>query len=136
MKSEALTPAKNLLHTHDTRCRKKKSERRLIIPVAPPLLNLPNHARALALLTHTVPSPKKHHQQKKLKSGERFVGCCNCSLKSKCSTLIYVCKNLGLSCSECRSSCCMNVDKVLPSTQIHETEPDNLSANKLKDPIS
>ena len=30
----------------------------------------------------------------------------------------------------------MNIDKVLPSTEIHDTEPDNLSANKLKDPIS
>ena len=59
VKSEALTPANNLLHTHDTRRRKKKSERRLVIPVASPFLNLPNHARALALRTHIVPSPTK-----------------------------------------------------------------------------
>ena len=136
VKSEASTPANNLLYTHDTRCRKKKCEIRLVIPVASPLLNLLNHARALALLTPTVPSPTKSSPTKKSKSGERFVGCCNCSLKSQCSTLRCACKKLGLSCSECRSSCCMNVDKVLPSIEIHDTEPDNLSANKLKDPIS
>ena len=70
VKSEALTPANNLLHTHDTRCRKKKSERRLIILVAPPLLNLPNHARALALLTPTVPSPTKSPPTKKNQKAE------------------------------------------------------------------
>ena len=94
VKSEALTPANNLLHTHDTRCRKKKSERRLVIPIASPLLNLPNHARALALLTPTVSSPTKSSPTKKSKSGECFVGCYNCSLKSKCSTLRCACKKL------------------------------------------
>ena len=85
VKSEALTPANNLQHTHDTRCRKQKSERRLTIK--PPPLKLPNHARALALLTPIVPSSTKSPTTKKSKSGERFVGCCSCSLQSKCSNM-------------------------------------------------
>ena len=68
VKSGALTPAHNLLHTHDTRCRKKKIEKIIIIPVAPPLLNLPNHDRALALLTPTVPSPTKSPPTKNRKA--------------------------------------------------------------------
>ena len=62
VKSETLTPANNLEYTHDTRCRKKKSERRLIIE--PPPLNLPSNSRALALLTPTVLSHINHYQQK------------------------------------------------------------------------
>ena len=65
VKSEALTPANNLQHTHDTRCRKQKSERRLTIE--PPPLKLPNHARALVILTPIVPSPTKSQPTKKIK---------------------------------------------------------------------
>ena len=68
VKSEALTPANNLQHTHDTICRKQKSERRLTIESLP--LKLPNHARTLALLTPIVPSPTKSPPTKKSKSGE------------------------------------------------------------------
>ena len=92
VKSEALTPANNLQHTHDTRCRKQKSERRLTIE--PPPFKLPNHARALALLTPRVPSPTKSPPTKKSKSGERFVGCYSCSLKSKCSNMRCACKKM------------------------------------------
>ena len=56
IKSEALTEAP-LDHSFDTRCRKKKSERRLAITSTP--LELTNHARVLTLLTN-VPSPSKH----------------------------------------------------------------------------
>ena len=62
VKGEALTAVNDLEHKHDTRCRKKKSERRLTIN-QPPLI-LPNHARVLALLSPTVPSPSKSLQQK------------------------------------------------------------------------
>ena len=62
VKGEALTAVNDLEHKHDTRCRKKKSERRLTIN-QPPLI-LSNHARALALLSPTVPSPSKSLQQK------------------------------------------------------------------------
>ena len=79
VKNEALTPANNLQQTHDTRCRKQKSERRLTIEHPP--LKLRNHARALALLTPIVPSPTKSPPTKKSKSGARFVGCCSCNLK-------------------------------------------------------
>ena len=62
VKSESLNPANNLQHTHDTRCRKKKSKRRLTIESSP--LKIPNHAKALSLLTPMVPSLQNHHQQK------------------------------------------------------------------------
>ena len=39
----------------------------------------------------------------------------------------------GLSWSECRSSCCTNVEKVLSSSETHDTESSDLSANKSKD---
>ena len=92
VRSEALTPTNNLQHTHNTRCRKQKSERRLTIE--PPPLKLPNHARALSLLTRKVPSPTKSPPTKKAKSGERLAGCCSCSLKSKCSKMRCVCKQM------------------------------------------
>ena len=60
IKSEALTTA-SLEHTYDTRCREKKSERGIAITSTP--LELPNHARALTLLTN-VPSLSKPPQQK------------------------------------------------------------------------
>ena len=130
VKSEALPPANNLEHTHDTRCRKKKSERRLI--VEPPPLNLPNHVRTLALFIPTVQSPTKSPQTKKSKSGE---GYCICSLKSKFSDTRCVCKN-GLSCSECRSCCCSNVETVPSSAETQDTESSDLSAKKSKDSLS
>ena len=55
VKSESLTAINDLEHKHYTRCRKKKSEKRLTINQPP--LNLPNHSRALELLSPTVPSP-------------------------------------------------------------------------------
>ena len=55
IKSQALIEA-HLEYSHDTRCRKKKNERRLTITSTP--LELTNHARALTLLTN-VPSPSK-----------------------------------------------------------------------------
>ena len=70
IKSEALTDAP-LEHSHDTRCRKKKSERRLTITSTP--LELTNHTRALTLLTNVSP-PSKPPPTKKSKCGERFVG--------------------------------------------------------------
>ena len=46
------------------------------------------------------------------------------------------CKKLGLSSSECKSPCCMNVEKAPASVEIHDTESTDLSANKSKDSIS
>ena len=46
------------------------------------------------------------------------------------------CKKNGLSCSKCRSSCCTNVEKVLSSSETHDTESSDLSANKSKDSSS
>lgn len=55
IKSEALTTA-SLEHTHDTRCREKKSERRITITATP--FELPDHARVMTLLTNVL-SPNK-----------------------------------------------------------------------------
>ena len=110
IKSEALMEA-SLEHSHDTRCRKKKNERRLTITSTP--LELTNHARALTLLTN-VPSPSKPPPTKKSKCGERFVGCCNCGLSSKCSTMRCPCHAIGRSCNACRSKCCNNITKSVP----------------------
>ena len=41
-----------------------------------------------------------------------------------------------LSCSECVSSCCTNVEKVLSSSETHDTESSDLSTNKSKDSLS
>ena len=66
IKSEALIKAP-LEHSHDTRYRKKKSERRVTITSTP--LELTNHARALTLLTN-VSSPSKLLPTKKNQNAE------------------------------------------------------------------
>ena len=48
----------------------------------------------------------------------------------------YTCKKLGHSCSEYKSPCCMNVEKVPSSAKTHDTESTVLLANKSKDSIS
>ena len=83
IKSEALTAAP-LEHTHDSRFREKKSERRIAITSTP--LELPDHARTLTLLTNVL-SPNKLTPIIKSKCGECLVGCCNCGLSLKCSNM-------------------------------------------------
>ena len=128
MKGEALTAVNDLEHKHDTRCRKKKSERRLTIN-QPPLI-LSNHARALALLSPTVPSPSKSLQQKKSKCEERFVGFCSCGSKSKCSNIRCACRKIGLKCNACRSSCCRNITDDTPSSDLLTKTSTNLKGTK------
>lgn len=43
---------------------------------------------------------------KRSKRDDRFVGCCTCSQKSKCSTSLCVCKKAGKVCAMRRSNCC------------------------------
>ena len=67
VKSEALTPANNLQHTHDTGCKRR-------LTIEPQPLKPPNYDITLSILSPIVPSPTKSPPIKKLKSGEHFVG--------------------------------------------------------------
>ena len=126
--SEALIAVNDLKHKHDTRCRKKKSERRLTIN-QPPLI-LSNHARALALLAPIVPPPNKSSPTKKSKCGERFVGCCSCGLKSECSDIRCACRKIGIKCNACRFTCYRNITDDTPSSDLLTKRSTNLKGTK------
>ena len=128
VKGEALASVNDLKHKHDTRCRKQKSERRFTIN--PPPFNLPNHVRALALLTLTVPSSSKSPPTTKSKYGEHFVGCCSCGLTSKCSDNRCTYRKVGLSCNACRSKCCRNIIDDTPSSDLPMKTSTDLEDNK------
>ena len=128
-----MTTARNLEDTHDTRCRKKKNERRITIPVASQPLERINHSRSLVVLDPTVTSLSKSPSTKKAKRRERFVSCCSCYLISKCSDRRCIYRLKGLSCSSCRSLCCANETKATPSSDLPTNETIVLTCAKSTD---
>ena len=109
----------------------KKATKRLIFTHS--LLRLPFQNRTLALLNYTVQSPSKTPPAKKSRSGEHIVGCCICGPKYICSTKICSYLRKGLVCIACKSECCTNATKIVPtSSEIRDIVLPNFKEKKEK----
>ena len=95
---------------------------------------------------HPTPSKQRTYEDnpkletpksKRSKQEDRFVGCCTCSQKSKCSNARCVCRKAGIVCTLCRSSCCSNKALETPKPHLHSassTMPTDYGIEKTSTP--
>ena len=132
MKKEILTRPRACDNQHDTRSRKKPPERYSIVS-PPPLLPYQSYA---AKLRASVDNPYADTPQaKRSKVGERYVGCCTCGQKSQCSTSRCDCRKADIVCTTCRSSCCGNFKRIIPTPLATTTESKGTNGHTSSDPI-